>query len=607
VGRALGHCASSPQRAAAMEGYLTIPPDRGTILGRALWKTRYVVIGSGQRATPLNGGDRLARARDTGARSLKEKPSSLTDYAGGTFLSIYKNKDDAEPVQQYSLASIAECHVQLVSHRKQGPILPTLAVQISPDPAADKLRKRRSSRTAGLTSSKETGPTMLWFRVGPDEQTHTLSDWSRTIQSLIQPSIPERQPISPISPTSPSFINPFSPTTRVSMHARPAGSARPAHTSYSSDSPSLRSRRSDISSSHNSSSTHNASSANEYTSVYPSDIPSPAMTVPDYPDEFIEGWTSAQGRASTLGSPIRVRGSIGPSSGPTLVGADSNSPPGARETILDRAFSMRYIPGAETGAAGEDTLSSLARFDALMREAEERRGVQHRDSATIKEPPRSTWDDESDADSMAGDQIPEEDSDGDNFAHEMDQAPYSPVVPPSKLPAYAAHRHSLNHAARPRHLSRASLSFHEAQLAENLSILRPHTAHQKQRPPVSPRALSQVSSPGTPVQSSTPGHTTPRIPEEKPTRPYSEARNSSSSAKRLSLNDFPKRLSSSSSLLIVQTNVSVSSNSTIGDHELEIQTLSPRAGSHSRTPTDLGSNCGWRGSRVFGNNEGGYL
>lgn len=37
MGRALAYCASSPHMP-AMEGYLTIPPDRGTILGRALWK-----------------------------------------------------------------------------------------------------------------------------------------------------------------------------------------------------------------------------------------------------------------------------------------------------------------------------------------------------------------------------------------------------------------------------------------------------------------------------------------------------------------------------------------------------------------------------------------
>ncbi|KXJ93049.1 hypothetical protein Micbo1qcDRAFT_160960 [Microdochium bolleyi] len=594
-----------------MEGYLTIPPDRGTILGRALWKTRYVVIGGLQRDTKQKTGDRLGRAKDTSGRALREKPSSLVDQASSTFLSIYKSKDDSEPVQQYSLATIAECHVQMLAHRKQGPILPTLTIQILPDPAADKLRKRRSSRTAGLTSSKESGPTTLWFRLAAEDPALSLTEWARYLQSFVQPGMPDRYPISPISPTSPSFINPFSPATRSSMHARPAGSARPMHTSYSSDSPSLRSRRSDISSSHNSSSTQNASNTHDYTPVYPSDIPSPATTVVDYPDEFIEGWTSAQGRSSTLGSPIRTRASMGPSQSMLPVGADSNSPPGARETILDRAFSMRCIPGADTSVPGEEKLSSLARFEALMREAEDRRDTRQRDSATIREAPQSTWDDdESDADSMAGDQIPEEDSDGDNFAHEMDHATYSPIAPHSRVPAYATHRHSLNHASRSRHVSRSSLSFHEAQLAENPSILRPHTAHPRNRPPMSPRSSTHTPSSASPLHVTIPNHATPKMPDIQSARPHAETRDSTSSVKRLSLNDFSKRLSSSSSLLIVQSNVSGGSNSNHGDNEVESHPTSPRIGTHARgTPNERDANCqkSWRGSRVFGNSEGGFL
>ncbi|KAJ1329553.1 hypothetical protein MN608_06289 [Microdochium nivale] len=596
-----------------MEGYLSVPPDRGTILGRALWKTRYVVIGGPQRDNKQKSGDRATRSKDTSGRSLREKPSSLMDQASSTFLSIYKSKasvqDDAEPIQQYPLGAIAECHVQMLAHRKQGPILPTLTIQTLPDPAADKLRKRRSSRTAGLTSSKDSGPTTLWFRLAVEDPALSLTEWARYLQSFIQPGMPDRHPISPISPTSPSFINPFSPTTRSSMHARPAGSARPMHTSYSSDSPSLRSRRSDVSSSHNSSSTQNAPNTHDYTPVYPSDLPSPATTVVDYPDEFIEGWTSAQGRASTLGSPIRTRASMGPSMSMLPMGADSNSPPGARETILDRAFSMRYIPGADSSVPGEEKLSSLARFEALMREAEVKRDSQQRDSATIRETPQSTWDDdESEADSMAGDQIPEEDSDGDNFAHEMDHATYSPIAPPSKVAPYASHRHSLNHASRPRHVSRSSLSFHEAQLVENPSILRPHTAHPRNRPPMSPRSTTHVPSPASPLQVTIPNHAKPKLSDERSARPHIEPRESTSSVKRLSLNDFSKRLSSSSSLLIVQSNVSGGSNSNHGDNDVESYPTSPRTGIHARgAANERDVNCGWRGSRVFGNNEGGFM
>ncbi|KAM0204370.1 hypothetical protein ACHAPI_000123 [Fusarium lateritium] len=110
-----------------------------------------------------------------------------------------------------------------------------------------------------------------------------------------------------------------------------------------------------------------------YTTVLPTDLPSPVNTTSDYRGEFIEGWTSAQGRASTMSSPIRGRGSISSQPPhPSIAGIESSSPPGPRETILDRAFQMRCIPGSEKEVPGEEKLSSLARFEALMREADDK-------------------------------------------------------------------------------------------------------------------------------------------------------------------------------------------------------------------------------------------
>jgi hypothetical protein len=39
------------------------------------------------------------------------------------------------------------------------------------------------------------------------------------------------------------------------------------------------------------------------------------------------------------------------------------------ETILDRAFHLRYIPGCQQQASGTEKLSSVALFDALPRQA----------------------------------------------------------------------------------------------------------------------------------------------------------------------------------------------------------------------------------------------
>jgi hypothetical protein len=47
--------------------------------------------------------------------------------------------------------------------------------------------------------------------------------------------------------------------------------------------------------------------------------------------------------------------------------------PGPRETILDRAFQMRYIPGSKrVPSTGDEKISSIARFEALMAEHDQR-------------------------------------------------------------------------------------------------------------------------------------------------------------------------------------------------------------------------------------------
>lgn len=198
-----------------MEGVLLVPPERGTIIGRALWKPRFVVVGGVQKGqqTNLTATQILSTSRIQAANRASNLTGSTRGQAKGSsegvFLSIYKSKDDLDPIQQHALTSITDCQIQNVAHRKQGPILPTLIINISPDPATDKLRKRRSSRTAGLTTTKEVHPTSLWFRPGDDE--HTLQDWAKFIQPMIQTNLPDRSPLSPISPTSPSFTNPFAP------------------------------------------------------------------------------------------------------------------------------------------------------------------------------------------------------------------------------------------------------------------------------------------------------------------------------------------------------------------------------------------------------------
>ncbi|KAI2463430.1 hypothetical protein F4781DRAFT_416696 [Annulohypoxylon bovei var. microspora] len=609
-----------------MEGTLLAPPDRGTIIGRAVWKPRYLVIGPQRDAFPSNTGfsQVAARIKDAGSRSSKAQPQQRLQ-SDAIYLSIYKTRDDWELVQQHSIASVTESQVQMIAHRKQGPVLPTLVIQISPDPATDKLRKRRSSRTAGLTTTKDSGPTTLWFRLGED-RTYTLEDWARYMQSIIQPEIPGRHPISPISPTSPTFINPFAPsatrdyaatssgsssktrrrmTTKSSNHTY--GSSREANIPYTSaGSASVRSGRSDISSSHASSMAPVATAyaAQHYTTVHPSDIPSPATTVGEYHDQFIEGWTSAQGRSSTLSSPIRVRESIGSAPGQFLPSVYSGSPPAPRETILDRAFQLRCIPGSDREVPGEEKLSSIARFEALMRQAEERQKAFEKERSPVlaKEPLKSTWEeDESDEGEGAGEDE-EDDSDEDGFEQDLGNDEIGPSA--QRALQFIANRHS----------GRSQWSQSSTRTVSNnqdsgTAILRPHTAHSRLRP-TAQRTSSQPQIPATTLEMSA---IPSRVQEEGVTRRNHEKRHSTSDVKRLSFNEFTKRLSGTSSLLLVQTNASA--NSSRGSSEIDGTqqatpprggALSPRGGALS--PTERDERCRWRGSvGVFGANEGGFL
>ncbi|KAK4189089.1 hypothetical protein QBC35DRAFT_450553 [Podospora australis] len=659
-----------------MEGLLSVPPDRGTIIGRALWKPRYVVVGGPNREdVQPPPPSRVMSNRSSAPRELMRVPTE------GIYLSIYKSKEDQEPGQQYSINSITDCQVQQMAHRKQGPVLPTLVINIIPDPIADKLRKRRSSRTAGFTSSKETGPTTLLFRA-VDEQT-SLQDWARFIQQLIQPNMPiNRVPLSPVTPASPTFVNPFAPRPRdpSDMQQRPGsgntgsrpgflkGFAHPTHSGRDrpmtfSDSPSLRSKRSDLSSA-TSSMTHAHMGFHNYT-MHPADLPSPATTIGtnlgEYQGEFIEGWTSAQGRSSTLSSPIRERGSVssGPSQLPSIPDAGT-SPPGPRETILDRAFQLRCIPGSEREVPGEEKLTSLARFDALMRDMDDKRKQREAEEAKRRADHAATaaaasqsvsalndhsgvksgWDLDDDSSSEYDDDD-DDDSDGPFGEADLDEDRFS-------TPASSARRAldyisgQPTHPPHPprTHSARVPLSYnHEALMAlssNSGSSLRPQTGYSKTRgrPGMAARTHSQpqlatiiASSPST-----VGGLADPNIPEDSisslglgspPTlqRSSTEKRASNSSNKRLSFSEFTKRLSSSSSLLLVQTNTSAaSSRGSNSDADPpapqspppHLHHLHPRAAPQPPVQQQPQSperdRCGWRGSvGVFGGAEGGFL
>ncbi|KAI0517626.1 hypothetical protein F5B22DRAFT_111818 [Xylaria bambusicola] len=588
-----------------MEDILLMPPDRGPILGKPVWKPRYVVLGSlsykegHQPNLSLSQVLSNARMRDVGGRASRSQLKGLTD---ATYLSVYKSKEDKEPICQHSITSITDCQVRQVAHRKQGHI-PTLTIQISPDPATDKLRKRRSSRSGGLIATKDSGPSTLLFLTTEGSQ-YSLDDWARNIQTLVQRQ--QSMPMSPISPSSPTFISPFSPVPDIAEKSSPASSAkgklksklqtkssgraiplsREPSSVYAPGSPSLRSRTSDLSSQASSMVPAAMNFVQQhYANLQNSELPSPAATVDEYPEQLIEGWTMAQGRSSTLSSPIMGRASISSSQGPSQPSLESSPPIVPRETILDRAFQMRCIPGSDREVAGEEKLTSLARFEALMRETENRQKIV-RSKETKLEPLRSTWDDESDEDDDEfGREVDDDDEDSDDYAFEdgghdgMDATTF-------KALRFITNRHNSTYS--------------ESGLRNAPSVSRPHTSHSRSRP-TAQRTSSQPYIPGPPfhIPSSPPLRQT----ENLAMRRSNEKRHSTSEMKNLSFNEFTKRLSGTSSLLI-QSNASTGSNRGSGDYD----THTPRGSMSPRGPSQTSDErCRWRGSIGVIGNEGGFL
>ncbi|KAG5999233.1 hypothetical protein E4U43_002193 [Claviceps pusilla] len=641
----------SPLAMDCLDGYLQVPPDRTQFLGKQSWKTRYVAVGSPQSIRRYRQGSQaLSRTTSSLVNSVISKSVNKNE-TDDLYLSVFKSKDDWEPMQRWPLAHVSDCQVQLVSNRKQEPVLPTLVVTIT-----DNQRKRRSSRAAGfISSNKEPGLKTLWFRTPPDDHHPSLHEWAQFIMAKRSHISSGDNPVSPVSASlfqtpnydkTEHFSRPGSGNRghqhMGSIATHSAGPLDPCAT-LSSDSPSLRSRRSDISSP----SSHNHSiqrvpfpiPEQHYTTILPGDIVAPGHHG-EYQGQFIEGWTSARGRSCTLGSPIRGgRDSIGSSQSQQLSPiVDVTSPPAPGETILDRAFQLGQIPGAETPMPGQEHLSSIARFDALMRESDEKARRRHAAQRkrgklalqTAFGDEDADGDDDGDSsDCGEGDGDGDGESDSESAHHSDDQFPtdhnMTPLLSPSAQRALAfitsggrneSERSSKCH--RPS-VSRSHLSFQDGKApppVNSTSSSRPHTAHGKSRPKAS---RSQSTSHLTPI-------TITRAPdaplfstshdEAHPSTTIADKRLSNSSDKRLSFTEFTKKLSSTSSLLLVQTSASVGSSHASSETDSRNGSSTPRedltvrgSGPPSRTQKrdDQEQRCTWRKSVGIVSAEGRLL
>lgn len=520
-------------------------------------------------------------------------------------------------------------------HRKGGHTLPTLLLEFKPDTSLEKARKRRSSRTTGLTT-KDPWANILLFRTVPDDH-HNIYDWQQVIKPYLKPEGPTDSIITP-GPYFHNFSNPFA--SRENSVRRSDVMTRGSERNTSSyphaprerptiisPSPSLRSRRSDISS--QASSQHPTlgfvnGHPQAFTTTLPNDLPSPAST--SYEPQFIEGWTTAQGRSSALSQHTRASNSIASAAPPSSVSQFASTPPGPRETILDRAFQIGVIPGSDRiSEKDEDQLTSLARFEALMREVDEKKYESAR-SSDVRD--MSEWNphDDSEDDSDSGE--PEFNNESSDDVDDIELSDEDDAGIPTQaqvalefisgrrtpIPAKRALSPAPRTPQVPFVNDQAMSAFHGGRFrSPSPTGLRPRTGTNP-TPPLNHfsdhhfnRFVPTRSHSSSTVNLKPKPETRPELPQRAETLSADsvtskEKRASRDSIKRLSFQEFTRRLSSTSSLLLVQSNVSGSGTSVRTSYEdgASEQKEGERPGLKSR-------NCSWRGSVGAFGNEGGFL
>jgi hypothetical protein len=542
------------------------------------------------------------------------------------------------------MSSFKSCEIRHVQHRKQSPSLPTLMLEFKPDAPIERARKRRSSRAGGL-SSKDPWASMLLFRTVAEER-YNIYDWQITLKPQLVPDSPEslmedfQNNLFPMtSPIFGGFSNPFAareartPTsaTRPSFLSRGSSQSTHEYTStyphaprtetrpsaaMMSPSPSLRSRRSDVSSQSSSMIPLGFTSNHPQNNYAMGDLPSPASTIPSgFETQFIEGWTSAQGRSSTLSS--HTRGSNSIASAVAAAAPIGATPPGPRETILDRAFQMRCIPGSEKALEKEEEkISSIARFEALMKEADERK--RQKSVTSIQDGGTSSWDLDEESEYSSHDEV---DEDEDTDALDMWDHDFSVPTPAQRALDYISGRPAPAPISRPLSpMSRsppipflntqAMSAFHGIAPGVSSNGLRPRTGTSLSQRDIRPVSLA------LPSRSMSAAAISSLIPSNNNLKTGDlEARDirrrSSTSVKRLSFTEFAKRLSSTSSLLLVQTNTSShsgkdNSRRTSSEFGPDDATLG-RQNSVNMRSSEQEKRCGWRGSVGAFGGEGGFL
>ena len=527
---------------------------------------RYVVFGhSPPLETQIDLSSSSAR-KSLRSSSAKASQVDVSQVVPDRFyITVYKTKGDVEYVSQHPIYAFKACEVRNVAHRKQSPSVPTLILDFKPDAFAEKKRKRRSSRAGTLTSAKDPWADVLLFRTLSEER-FSIFDWQLLLKPRLNYLDSEDSTLSP-PPDFTAFSNQFrakdgkaqssggGPDIQTrSQTSKSPRTHREKPSALISPSPSLKSRRSDLSSQASSQPPPpRLPTTHLHNFVPPADIPSPAST--SFDTHFVEVSTANQGRSSALSSHTRGSNSIASAVSPHAFMA--STPPGPRETILDRAFQMRCIPGSELLQDNDDEkMSSMARFEALMREQDERRQKKAALNQQTKE--LSTWEAKEESEAS------EEDTDRDPEDLDLSDHDVEIPTPAQRALAYISGRATPPHALSPGpttppipFLHQQGMSALQNHTPSPFNNLRPRTGSSQKRKsrPSSICVTSRSMSDRSMSENTIPG-----LLESNSNLSLAEKRRSSASMRRINLNfqEFTKRLSSTSSLLL-PTNASSSS------------------------------------------------
>ncbi|KAF8471951.1 hypothetical protein BDZ91DRAFT_484582 [Kalaharituber pfeilii] len=340
-----------------MEGWLQVPPERNLIGGRGAWKIRYVVFGrDGQRPYPVSPArPTSATVRNSYSLAYIDNRSSLSpqEIRSSYFLSIYKAKHDTEPVARHSIQEIASCYVgDLGIKQKKQVILPTLIIHLKPEIIQVSSPRTFRRRSHDNPYASKVAPQALFFRPSP-ESPDTLQQWAREIQFYLSACSMSQSAITPITPIESTFPETLQTSTSlffVNGEPNTALLSPSLRSKCSSDLDNVPSDRRSVSSS----------------SV--SELPSPRV------DDSAHGQRGRRTLHIATNSedidPQELDSRVTGSSAPVESKQETR-----RETILDRYFSSYPIPIPMDSA----TASSIARFEALMKEIESQSGNEKAD------------------------------------------------------------------------------------------------------------------------------------------------------------------------------------------------------------------------------------